>query len=63
MHAPNYDMMPMDEPADDDADSPLPARLQMLADKLGFDAEKAQALKDFIKECSESDYSDEDTEV
>lgn len=47
------------EQDEDASEGKLPASLMMLADKLGFDEEKAQALKDFIEECMSSEDSGE----
>ena len=66
MPAPDYDAMnsykPYSEASgsdEEDAAPKLSNTLMMLADKLGYDEEKAQALHDFIKECVADEESGE----
>lgn len=70
MPAPDYDKMESYKPYSeasgektDDMSGSMSDTLMMLADKLGFDETKAQALHDFIKEClSEDSYSEDSDE-
>lgn len=67
MAAPDYSAMEKYKPYSDasstddgagDSPKPLSSTLSMLAEKFGFDEEKAQALWDFVKECMTEEESD-----
>lgn len=48
--------MPM---GDEESDSEMSPMLRQLASKLGFDGDKADALKEFVHECMVSGYDTE----